>query len=150
MIGPTGVGKTEIARRIAQLTGAPFIKVEATKYTEIGYVGRNVEQIIRDLMSSAVSTVINEQMDLFREKVKDRVDSIILSKLMPTQDDPFTASDGKVEVVGSYTKNSSAAMEKMRELYNQGKFEDKIIEIEVKEKKKKELLRKGKTIEMFR
>ncbi|NLJ04091.1 MAG: ATP-dependent protease ATPase subunit HslU [Exilispira sp.] len=133
MIGPTGVGKTEIARRIAQLTGAPFIKVEATKYTEIGYVGRNVEQIIRDLMSSAVSTVIKEQMDLFREKVKDRVDSIILSKLMPTQDDPFTASDGKVEVVGSYTKNSSAAMEKMRELYNQGKFEDKIIEIEVKE-----------------
>lgn len=133
LIGPTGVGKTEIARRIAQLTGAPFIKVEATKYTEIGYVGRNVEQIIRDLMSSAVSTVIKEQMDLFREKAKDKVESIILSKLMPSDDEPYSTADGKIEVVGEISKKANATYEKIKELYNIGKFDDKIIEVEIKE-----------------
>lgn len=133
LIGPTGVGKTEIARRIAQLTGAPFIKVEATKYTEIGYVGRNVEQIIRDLMSNAVSTVIKEQMELFKEKAKEKVESIILSKLMPSDDEPYSTSDGKIEVVGEISKKPNATYEKMKELYYQGKFDDKVIEIEVKE-----------------
>ncbi len=133
LIGPTGVGKTEIARRIAQLTGAPFIKVEATKYTEIGYVGRNVEQIIRDLMSGAVSSVIKEQMELFKEKAKDKVESIILSKLMPSDDEPYATNDGRIEVVGEVSKKLSATYEKIKELYNQGKFDDKIIEIEVKE-----------------
>jgi len=133
LIGPTGVGKTEIARRIAQLTGAPFIKVEATKYTEIGYVGRNVEQIIRDLMSGAVSSVIKEQMELFKEKAKDKVESIILSKLMPSDDEPYATNDGRIEVVGEVSKKPSATYEKIKELYNQGKFDDKIIEIEVKE-----------------
>lgn len=133
LIGPTGVGKTEIARRIAQLTGAPFIKVEATKYTEIGYVGRNVEQIIRDLMSNAVSSVIKEQMELFKEKAKEKVESIILSKLMPSDDEPYATSDGRIEVVGEVSKKPSTTYEKIKELYNQGKFDDKIIEIEVKE-----------------
>src|SRR5438045_8484357 len=73
MIGPTGVGKTEIARRLAQLVGAPFIKVEATKYTEVGYVGRDVESMIRDLTEAAVGLVKQKQRDQVVEKATERV-----------------------------------------------------------------------------
>jgi len=83
MIGPTGVGKTEIARRLSKLTGAPFIKIEATKYTEVGYVGRDVESMVRDLMSVAISIVKTE----FDEKVKDeaakRAEEALLDLLLP-------------------------------------------------------------------
>src|SRR5262245_11605834 len=73
LIGPTGVGKTEIARRLAQLVGAPFIKVEATKYTEVGYVGRDVESMIRDLTEAAVGLVKQKQREQVIEKAKERV-----------------------------------------------------------------------------
>src|ERR687883_210452 len=82
MIGPTGVGKTEIARRLAKLAGAPFIKVEATKFTEVGYVGRDVEQIIRDLVESAIDMVRGEREgeveDLANEKVEERLLDLLL------------------------------------------------------------------------
>src|SRR3974390_3430058 len=73
MIGPTGVGKTEIARRLAQLVGAPFLKIEATKYTEVGYVGRDVESMIRDLTDSAIAMVKQEQRRLVETEAKQRV-----------------------------------------------------------------------------
>lgn len=83
MIGPTGVGKTEIARRIARLSGAPFIKVEATKYTEVGYVGRDVESMVRDLMGSAVSMVRRELAAQNEKAVKERVEERLLDVLIP-------------------------------------------------------------------
>ncbi|MDR2589212.1 MAG: ATP-dependent protease ATPase subunit HslU [Spirochaetales bacterium] len=83
MIGPTGVGKTEIARRISRLTGAPFIKVEATKYTEVGYVGRDVESMVRDLMSVAISMVKNELREEVREEAERRTEEALLDILLP-------------------------------------------------------------------
>src|SRR6476619_4910290 len=85
MIGPTGVGKTEIARRLAQLVGAPFIKVEATKYTEVGYVGRDVESMIRDLTESAVGLVQQKQSEQVAEKAKERVTEKLLELIVPNK-----------------------------------------------------------------
>src|SRR5438067_4546867 len=83
MIGPTGVGKTEIARRLAQLVGAPFIKVEATKYTEVGYHGRDVESMVRDLADVAVGMVRQEQRALVETTAKERVADRLLDLLLP-------------------------------------------------------------------
>ena len=92
MIGPTGVGKTEIARRLARLTDAPFVKVEATKYTEVGYVGRDVESMVRDLMSTALSLVKAELREEVREKAGQRTEDLILDALLPGLQD--TDSEG--------------------------------------------------------
>lgn len=126
MIGPTGVGKTEIARRISQLSGAPFIKVEATKYTEIGYVGRNVEGIIRDLLNISINMVKKEMIQKVDKQVKEKVDDIIIRKLIPIS--PEITSTGKIEIVDVDTTSS---IEKITKLYHEGKFDDKIIQIEV-------------------
>src|SRR5881397_3164206 len=83
MIGPTGVGKTEIARRLAQLVGAPFIKVEATKYTEVGYHGRDVESMVRDLAEIAIGMVRQEQRALVETQAKERVNEHLLDLLLP-------------------------------------------------------------------
>src|ERR1700745_2882635 len=83
MIGPTGVGKSEIARRLAQLVGAPFLKVEATKYTEVGYHGRDVESMVRDLTDIAVGLVRQEQRGLVETKAKERVTERLLDLLLP-------------------------------------------------------------------
>src|SRR5437867_11683102 len=83
MIGPTGVGKTEIARRLAQLVGAPFLKVEATKYTEVGYHGRDVESMVRDLAEMAIAMVRQEQRGLVETKAKERVTDRLLDLLLP-------------------------------------------------------------------
>src|SRR6187455_934403 len=87
MIGPTGVGKTEIARRLAQLVGAPFIKVEATKYTEVGYHGRDVESMIRDLTEVAIGLVRSEQRKLVETQARERVTERLLDLLLPGSDD---------------------------------------------------------------
>lgn len=84
MIGPTGVGKTEIARRLAKLAAAPFIKVEATKFTEVGYVGRDVESIIRDLAEAAIKMLRDEQFKQLRPRAIDAAEERILDALLPT------------------------------------------------------------------
>src|SRR5437773_11200066 len=83
MIGPTGVGKTEIARRLAQLVGAPFLKIEATKYTEVGYHGRDVESMVRDLTESAIGMVKQEHRALVETKAKEKVNERLLDLLVP-------------------------------------------------------------------
>ncbi len=120
MIGPTGVGKTEIARRIARLSNAPFIKVEATKYTEVGYVGRDVESIIRDLMGIAVQQVKSELAEYQKDKVQARVEERLLDLLLPT-------ADQGTEVVEQGDRTSTR--ERFRQMLRDGKFDDREIEI---------------------
>ncbi len=120
MIGATGVGKTEIARRLARLTGSPFIKVEASKYTEVGYVGRDVESMIRDLAEIGVNLVRAEQREILTEKASIAATERILDILLPKQ--PY-AEEG----------SDSDSREKFRTMLNDGKLEDRVIEINVDE-----------------
>jgi ATP-dependent HslUV protease ATP-binding subunit HslU len=95
LIGPTGVGKTEIARRLARLAGAPFVKVEASKFTEVGYVGRDVESMIRDLVDMAVSLVRDEREAEVEEEAQRRVEERLLDLLLPTPPEEPSAAGGK-------------------------------------------------------
>src|ERR1043166_7792621 len=96
MIGPTGVGKTEIARRLANLTGAPFIKVEATKYTEVGYVGRDVESMVRDLLEIAIRMVQQESAAALREKATAGAEERLIDMLLPIEDQAY-ANDAEAK-----------------------------------------------------
>ena len=119
MIGPTGIGKTEIARRIAQLTNAPFIKVEATKFTEVGYVGKDVESIIRDLVELSIRMVKSEKIRVQEEKLKEIVEERILDILlsrgsMPQEwEEPQPENSPRVDVV--FPQPSTRTREKLRE-----------------------------------
>lgn len=133
MIGPTGVGKTEIARRLSKLANAPFIKVEATKFTEVGYVGRDVESMVRDLMASAVSMVKTEMQEGIKEDANKRTEEILLDYLLPglnkkdkKSEAGFSAED---KVIAPTEENSTR--EKFRGMLREGKLEDKEIEIAV-------------------
>lgn len=123
MIGPTGVGKTEIARRLANLSHAPFIKVEATKFTEVGYVGRDVESMIRDLTRIAHHIVEQEYESRVWDDAKNMAEDRILNKLFPVPE-PETSNEQEKERIEK-TRN------KLRKMFKDGKFEDKYIEIEV-------------------
>lgn len=130
MIGPTGVGKTEIARRLAKLSGAPFIKVEATKFTEVGYVGRDVESMVRDLMASAVSMVKEEMETQVAEEAKRRAEDRLLEILLPgiaSSDEPIGESQATVIVPSSGIETR----EKFRTLLREGKLDSREIEITV-------------------
>ena len=120
MIGSTGVGKTEIARRIAKLFNAPFIKVEATKYTEVGYVGRDVESMVRDLASTALQSVKAEIKEQNESTIEKRVEDIILDALLPKK------------VLDSFgnTENKQAEREELRKQLQNGELDDKEIEID--------------------
>lgn len=138
MIGPTGVGKTEIARRIAKLTNAPFLKVEATKFTEVGYVGRDVESIIRDLTELAIRMVKNERIKTQEERVREIVEERILDALMAQDagrdEEPDFESSTRVDVVWPTVPASlTRTREKLREKLRRGELEERIIEIEVEE-----------------
>ena len=121
MIGPTGVGKTEIARRIAKLANAPFIKIEATKYTEVGYVGRDVESMVRDLMATSLQMVRDEMAASKEEEVTERVNTRLLDLLLP-QVDP---AEGLMEESVNQTR------EKFRDLLLCGVFDEKEVEMKV-------------------
>ena len=123
MIGPTGVGKTEIARRLAKLARAPFIKVEATKFTEVGYVGRDVETIIRDLMESAVKMLREEAMGKHKQLAEDAAEERILDALLP----PARGQDSGANVPTEDSSTRQMFRKKLRE----GQLDDKEIEIDV-------------------
>lgn len=120
MIGPTGVGKTEIAKRLAKLCNAPFVKVEATKYTEVGYVGRDVESIIRDLMACSVNLVKNEMRNSVIDEAKRRAEAQLLKALLPGNADLVEAGEDK-----------NTTKEKFRELLRNGSLDDREVEITV-------------------
>ncbi|MFT5500846.1 MAG: ATP-dependent HslUV protease ATP-binding subunit HslU [Woeseiaceae bacterium] len=126
MIGPTGVGKTEISRRLAKLAKAPFIKVEATKFTEVGYVGREVDSIIRDLMDTAVKMTREEEMAKVSHRAEDAAEERVLDALLPPAPHGvgFT-SDTPDE------KPDSDTRQKFRKMLREGKLDDKEIEVEV-------------------
>jgi len=125
MIGSTGVGKTEIARRLAGLANAPFIKVEASKFTEVGYVGRDVESMIRDLMETSISMVESEKEEEVIELAELLANEKIIDILFPDdqKDDPKLSKELK--------ERHKRTREKIRNKLNKGEFEDKIIEIEI-------------------
>ncbi|MGL4985582.1 MAG: ATP-dependent protease ATPase subunit HslU [Treponemataceae bacterium] len=158
MIGPTGVGKTEIARRLAKLCGAPFLKVEATKYTEVGYVGRDVESMIRDLMSVGYSMVKSEMQKFMKGEAACHVEDILLDLLLPSsgnktdsskktesynqlEDKTLGAVSVKDEARSSYntkmtenTGSMSSTREKFRQMLKDGKLEDREVEVQVQKR----------------
>jgi ATP-dependent HslUV protease ATP-binding subunit HslU len=152
MIGPTGVGKTEVARRLARLSGAPFIKVEASKFTEVGYVGRDAESMVRDLVDSAINLVRTEREDEVYPQAEQRADERLLDLLLPAAPAPLERTErtekterveGSVFVVSSsgQAKSERAASpeeerrqrsrEKLREMLAESKLDDREVEIEV-------------------
>lgn len=145
MIGPTGVGKTEIARRLSKLTGAPFVKVEATKYTEVGYVGRDVESMVRDLVAFSVAMVKDELQEGVREQAEQRTEEQLLDLLLPgvgkkgSQPGPATSppvddsADVPAESVESLPAviGANSTREKFRQRLREGKLDDKEVEIQI-------------------
>lgn len=123
MIGPTGVGKTEIARRLAKLANAPFIKVEATKFTEVGYVGRDVDSIIRDLAESAIKQLREQEARNIRPRAENHAEERILDVLLPPARDLTSQTERE--------ENENATRQKFRKKLREGKLNDKEIEIEV-------------------
>jgi len=135
LIGPTGVGKTEIARRLASLVSAPFIKVEASKYTEVGYVGRDVESMVRDLTDIAINQVNAEERQAVEEKARDMAEERLLDLLLPeqpthTSPPPGLDADVKTETEQQYER----ARERFRGLLRKGKLEDRQVEITLEER----------------
>lgn len=126
MIGPTGVGKTEIARRLAKLAHAPFVKVEATKYTEVGYVGRDVESMIRDLAERAVQMLRDEQASLKRDEAREAAENRILDILIP----PIAKSPSFDNIDESEADDNSRTREKFRKMLREGKLDERIVEID--------------------
>ena len=122
MIGPTGVGKTEIARRLARLAQAPFVKVEASKFTEVGYVGRDVESMVRDLVELAILMVKTEEAKSQRLKAEDLAEERLLDLLLPGEKNLEDAKDG-----------SSTTRDKLRRLLRMGELNERMVEIETQD-----------------
>jgi ATP-dependent HslUV protease ATP-binding subunit HslU len=128
MIGPTGVGKTEIARRLAKLAHSPFLKVEASKYTEVGYVGRDVESMVRDLVEIAVNMVRDEQRVDVRAKAELNAEERLLDLLLPPR--PHAPD----EDASGVREESQRTRERLRDHLREGRFDDRVVEIEVRDK----------------
>ncbi len=124
MIGPTGVGKTEIARRLARLSNSPFVKIEATKFTEVGYVGRDVDSMIRDLVEMATEMVREEKLDLVADRAEQNAEERLLEILMPPQ--PPDEGEGE--------DNTAKTREKLRKQLREGKLDDRMVDIEVRDR----------------
>ena len=139
MIGPTGVGKTEIARRLAKLANSPFLKVEASKFTEVGYVGRDVESMVRDLVEIAIDNVREEKLEDVADKAEinaeERLLDILLPPSPPPRMEPSSAAGGVVIDGGTgLTESSSRSREKLRQQLREGKLDDRMVEIDVRER----------------
>jgi ATP-dependent HslUV protease ATP-binding subunit HslU len=130
MIGPTGVGKTEIARRLAKLAHSPFLKVEASKFTEVGYVGRDVESMIRDLVEIGVEMVREERRAEVQEKARQAAEERVLDLLLP----PLSPSSEYDEQASSIRDQAHRTREKLREQLREGRLDQKQLEIDVREK----------------
>jgi ATP-dependent HslUV protease ATP-binding subunit HslU len=144
MIGTTGVGKTEIARRLARMSSSPFLKVEASKFTEVGYVGRDVESMIRDLTEIAVEMLRAEKAEEIADKAELNVEERILDLLLPPKpssalysfDDDDNSSSSDTDATGTYVRDDQfqRTREKLREQLRAGKLENRMVEMEVREK----------------
>ncbi len=132
MIGPTGVGKTEISRRLAKLAQAPFLKVEASKFTEVGYVGRDVESMIRDLTDLAIKMVKDEEQDKVRIRARELAEERVLDLLLP----PARGTERRIQPVGERTaaepveESAAATRDKLRRMLREGKLDDRVVELE--------------------
>jgi len=132
MIGPTGVGKTEIARRLARLAGCPFVKVEASKYTEVGYVGRDVESMVRDLVETSIDMVREEKLDEVADRAEQAAEERVLDLLLPPSPPPTTGiSEGDA---AQQREQSQRTREKLRAQLREGKLDQRMVDIEVRER----------------
>jgi ATP-dependent HslUV protease ATP-binding subunit HslU len=134
MIGPTGVGKTEIARRLARLTDSPFLKVEASKFTEVGYVGRDVESMIRDLTEIAIDMIREERLEEVAEKAEEHAENKVLDLLLPPPAAPVSASTTGFVLPAENGDSNSRTREKLRQQLREGALDDKEVEVEVRER----------------
>src|SRR6188768_2858972 len=137
LIGPTGVGKTEIARRLARMSGSPFVKVEASKFTEVGYVGRDVESMVRDLVEAAIDMVRREKQAEVREKAERNVEEQLLDLLLPPPPRHVSATaDGPEAAEGARAAREQflKTRERLREQLRSGVLEARTVEVEVQEK----------------
>jgi ATP-dependent HslUV protease ATP-binding subunit HslU len=132
MIGPTGVGKTEIARRLARLAGCPFVKVEASKYTEVGYVGRDVESMVRDLVEMSIDMVREEKLDEVAERAEQAAEERVLDLLLPP---PPPAGPGTTESdAASQREQNQRTRDKLRAQLREGKLDQRMVDLEVRER----------------
>jgi len=136
MIGPTGVGKTEIARRLARLAGCPFIKVEASKYTEVGYVGRDVESMVRDLVETSIDMVREEKLDEVAERAEHAAEERVLDLLLPTSPSPPPESphSSVPQIEEPRRDQMDRTREKLRAQLRDGKLDQRQVEVEVRER----------------
>jgi len=152
MIGPTGVGKTEIARRLAKLDNSPFLKVEASKFTEVGYVGRDVESMIRDLVELSINMVKSEEQENVQARAAEIAEERLLDLLLPSRPaekrvgdmltDPETREDD-IAITEEQARKADATREKLRQLLKDGKLDSRMVELEITE------ARSGPMIEIF-
>jgi ATP-dependent HslUV protease ATP-binding subunit HslU len=132
MIGPTGVGKTEIARRLARLAGCPFVKVEASKYTEVGYVGRDVESMVRDLVETSIDMIREEKLDEVADRAEQAAEERVLDLLLPLAPPP---APGTPETeVAAQREQTQRTREKLRAQLREGKLDQRMVDLEVRER----------------
>src|SRR6202020_1898402 len=141
MIGPTGVGKTEIARRLARLAGCPFVKVEASKYTEVGYVGRDVESMVRDLVETAIDMVREEKLDEVAERAEQSAEDRLLDLLLPPSPPPPSVSslggnagEASHAADAHHREQNAHSRDKLRTHLREGKLDQRMVEVEVRER----------------
>jgi ATP-dependent HslUV protease ATP-binding subunit HslU len=134
MIGPTGVGKTEIARRLARLAGCPFVKVEASKYTEVGYVGRDVESMVRDLVETSIDMVREEKLDEVAERAEQAAEERVVDLLLPPSPPVDPANAMTLEMESNNQEQMQRTREKLRAQLREGKLDARMVEVDVRER----------------